>query len=104
MDERYLRWALVIPLVLLLFAVLAIIAYILIPVESIKSLLSIVAMLAIILAAVSALIPQVIATIEVAGSSRLSTGRKVLWIVVFWVLVGIIGVALYYFIDRKNTI
>lgn len=104
MDERYLKWSLLVPAALLLFAIIAFIIYIIVPVDSVRSILAIAAMLSIIVAAVSTLVPQIIATIEVAGSNKISNARKVLWIVLFWVLLGVIAVIIYYFLDRKNTI
>jgi NADH:ubiquinone oxidoreductase subunit 6 (subunit J) len=61
-------------------------------------------MLALLIGAVAVLPALVMGTLEVAGSNKISTRRKVIWILVFWAMLGIFGVALYYFFDRKNTI
>jgi len=73
--------------------------------NSSRTFLAIGSMILIILSAVIfAFVLPVIATIEVSSSSRFSILRKILWIAVFWFLLGVGGVAAYYFIDRKNAI
>ncbi len=70
--------------------------------SSAKSFVGMSAMLLIVIAGIPALISYILATLEVVRSPM--TGlRKAIWLILFWLFLGIIAVTAYYMTDRKKA-
>ena len=69
--------------------------------SSTKSFVGMSAMLLIVIAGIPALISYILATLDVVRSPM--TGlRKAVWLILFWLFLGIIAVTAYYMTDRKK--